>query len=967
MPHLSWNEVRDRAIRFSRDPVHTHARSERAEKQTFWNDFFEVFGLRRALMASFEENVRNLKGNTNAIDLLWKGKLLVEHKSFGEDLGPAQAQAFDYIGDLARADRSDEIPRFVLVSDFARFVLYDLEPDEQRDLPLFAGQRYTAHSFTLAEFPQHIRQFAFMLGQTRVRLDPEDPANEKAYARMCELHDALGTGGFAVHDLERLLVRILFCLFAEDTFIFAEPEVFTRFIRTQTREDGSDLGARLNELFAWLDDPRADGPLEDTDPFYGFRYVNGGLFRDPLHFARFNRVMRDALLFCCDFQWAKISPAVFGSLFQGVMEDRARRQQGAHYTSERDIMKVLRSLFLDDLRAEWERVKADRSTRRHAGLEGFHQRLRSLQFLDPACGCGNFLVLAYRELRTLEIDVVRELTTAGGGQGLLPIVNVDQFHGIEYSEWPVRIAEVALWLMDHQMNAAAGEVFGRPVDRLPLTTAPHIVQGNALRLDWNDVLPRERCSYVLGNPPFVGKKEQNAEQKADMTLVWGETKGKGVLDYVTGWYVKAARYVDSKHIPVAFVSTNSITQGEQVGILWGEIFQHYHLKICFAHRTFAWQSESRGAAHVHVVIVGFAGFDPISRTIFDYENQRGEPSSRLVTNISPYLLEGSNITIPTRENRLSSEAPEMMKGSEVTDNGHLLLSDAERVALLNEYPQIAPYVRPFLGGKEYINGLTRWCLWLKDAQPGLVRESPTVVSRLQAVKQFRLDSPKTRTVELAAFPSMFGEDRQPSSNYLLVPKVSSERRDYLPIGFLPPEYIVSGSALAVTDATSFHFGILSSRMHMAWTRVVCGRMKSDYQYSVTIVYNNFPWPNPTPAQRLRVEEKARAVLAAREPHLPPRGMSTLADLYDPLTMPPALAKAHADLDRAVERCYRPEPFHADRERVEHLFRLYEQLTAPLLPTAPRTRGARSKTSAAPPRSRRGRTPGLPATEPPADP
>ena len=459
MAHISWNEVRDRAIRFVRE--HAGDRSERAEKQTFWNDFFQVFGLRRASIASFEENVKNLKGNTGSIDLLWRGKLLVEHKSFGEDLAPAKSQAFEYIEDLTREQRWDEIPRYVLVSDFAHFVLYDLEPEEQRGLPLFAGRRFERHYFTLSEFPRHIRAFAFMLGQTRVRLDPEDPANEKAYTRMCELHDALKDAKFTGHDLERLLVRILFCLFAEDTHIF-EPDTFTQFVRTQTREDGSDLGAKLNELFDWLNNPAADKALPDTDPFYGFRFVNGGLFEERLGFPRFTRAMRDSLLFCCDFQWAKISPAVFGSLFQGVMEERARRQQGAHYTNERNIMKVIRSLFFDDLRDEWERAKADRSTRRRAAMDAFRQKLRSLQFLDPACGCGNFLVLAYRELRLLEMDVVRELAAGAGGQRILPIVNVDQFHGIELFEWPVRIAEVALWLMDHQMNLDASELFGQP-------------------------------------------------------------------------------------------------------------------------------------------------------------------------------------------------------------------------------------------------------------------------------------------------------------------------------------------------------------------------------------------------------------------------------------------------------------------------------------------------------------------------
>ena len=557
MPHLSWSEVRDRAIRFSRN--WSDATSERADKQTFYNEFFDVFGIRRASVAGFETNVRNLQGNINAIDLLWRGKLIVEHKSRGQDLSQAETQAFGYIEDLANEGRHDEIPRYVLVSDFAHFVLYDLEPEEQRNLPLFAGRPFAQVEFTLVEFPRHVRAFAFMLGQTRVRFEAEDPANEKAYQRMCELHDALKAGGLTGHDLERMLVRILFCLFAEDTLIF-QPEAFTQFIRNQSRADGSDLGAKLNELFNWLNKPEADGRLEDTDQFYGFRYVNGGLFGERLDYPRFNSAMREALLFCCEFMWAKISPAVFGSLFQGVMDDRARRQQGAHYTSERDIMKVLRSLFLDDLRAEWERIKADRSSRRRANQNEFHQRLRSLQFLDPACGCGNFLVLAYRELRALEIDVVRELTSGTGGQQLLPIVNVDQFHGIEYSEWPVRIAEVALWLMDHQMNQQASEIFGQPIDRLPLRSSPHIVQGNALRMDWNDVLPREQCSYVLGNPPFVGKHLMNSEQGADMELVWGETDGVGVLDYVTGWYRKAAEYIQGTRIVVGFVSTNSIAK-----------------------------------------------------------------------------------------------------------------------------------------------------------------------------------------------------------------------------------------------------------------------------------------------------------------------------------------------------------------------------------------------------------------------
>ena len=953
MPHLSWSEVRDRAIRFSRN--WSDATSERADKQTFYNEFFDVFGIRRASVAAFEANVRNLQGNINAIDLLWRGKLIVEHKSRGEDLSQAETQAFGYIEDLTREGRTDEVPRFVLVSDFANFVLYDLEPEEQLNLPLFAGRPIFRVEFPLADLPRHIRSFAFMLGQTRVRFEAEDEANEKAYKRMCELHDALKAGGLSGHDLERMLVRILFCLFAEDTLIF-QPEAFTQFVRTQTRADGADLGARLNELFDWLNKPAADQQMEDTHPFYGFRYVNGGLFNERLDYPRFNSAMRDALLFCCEFMWAKISPAVFGSLFQGVMDDRARRQQGAHYTSERDIMKVLRSLFLDDLWAEWERLKADRSSRRRAGMEAFHQHLRSLQFLDPACGCGNFLVLAYRELRLLEIEVVRELTTGAGRQQLLPIVNVDQFHGLEYSEWPVRIAEVALWLMDHQMNQQASEIFGQPIDRLPLRSSPHIVQGNALRTDWNTILPREKCAFVLGNPPFVGKHLMNGEQGIDMELVWGETDGAGLLDYVTGWYRKAAEYIRDTRIIVGFVSTNSISQGEQVGVLWNSLFQRFGLKIHFAHRTFTWASEARGKAHVHVVIIGFAAFDSVNKRIYDYESEAVTVTS--AKNISPYLIEGNDTTLTSRTNPIC-DVPKMSKGSQPTDDGNLIIEEVDRQQFLAENPGAEKYLRPFLCAEEYLHSVPRWCLWLVDASPSDIRTIPGIKKRLEAVREFRLASKKEATRHGASEPGLFTEIRQPKSRYIVIPRHSSETRRYIPFGYFEPEYIVADSCSSVPDASIFHFGIISSAIHMAWVRQVCGRIKSDFRYSNKIVYNNYPWPvNATDKHRAVVEEKAQTVLAAREPHLPPRGMSTLADLYDPLSMPPELVKAHAELDRAVEKCYRPEPFHSDRERVEHLFSLYEKLTAPLLPVTPKTRGRRSQTAATTPRVTRQRTPGL---------
>lgn len=872
----------------------------------------------------------------------------MEHKSFGEDLRKAETQAFNYIRDLARdPQRRDEIPRYIIVSDFARIALHDLEPEEQCDLPLLDKKRGITYQFPLADFHRHVQHFAFIPGYKQHTLQEQDPVNIEAVEIMGALHDALQGGGYTGHDLERFLVRVLFCLFAEDTGIF-ERESFHLFIENRTAPDGSDLGTCLARLFEVLNTPPERRQKNLDESLATFPYVNGDLFSEHLGFADFNRDMRNALLACTIKDWSRISPAIFGSLFQSIMDDRARRQIGAHYTSERDILKVIRSLFLDDLRAEFENRKSDRSTGRQARLQEFHDKLCKLTFFDPACGCGNFLVIAYRELRQLELETLREIF---GKQKELTLdeinrlsqVDVDQFYGIEIGEWPARIAEVALWLMDHQMNLSVSEAFGQLYQRLPLKKSPHIHCGNALRLDWKQVLPPERCSYILGNPPFVGKKEQNAEQKADMALVWGDTQSAGVLDYVTAWYRKACQYIRGTKIVVGFVSTNSITQGEQVPVLWGELFQRQDIFIHFAHRTFAWQSEARGKAHVHVVIIGLAAFKPEKRALFEYEDIKGEPHVQPAATINAYLAD-SNVLFVSRRTHPLCDVPEMVFGTKLVDDGHLTLGDEERAELIREFPFSRKWIRPITGGEEFLNGTIRWCLWLNEASPKELRACPPVMERIQRVREFRSVSKKAPTVELAARPSLFGEIRQPDEDYLLFPKVSSERRKYVPLGFLPAETIANGSALVVPKANLFEFGVMSSTMHMAWMRQVCGRMKSDYQYSVSIVYNNFSWPSPTAGQRERVEEKAKAVLAAREPHLPPRGLGTLADLYDPLTMPSDLLRAHTELDRAVEKCYRSEPFHSDRERVEFLFALYEKLTAPLLPVTPKTRTRRSKTA-----------------------
>ncbi|HEY1717993.1 MAG TPA: DNA methyltransferase, partial [Verrucomicrobiae bacterium] len=626
---ISWNEIRHNAIKFSGE--WKGAKSESAEKQTFWNEFFQVFGIKRRVVASFEEPAKRISGTYGFIDLLWRGVLLVEHKSFGEDLGKAKAQAFNYIQDLANEGRHAEIPRYIIVSDFARIALHDLEPEEQRDLPLFDKRRGTSIEFTLADFHKYIHAFAFIPGYKQHTYKEEDPINIEAAEILGELHDALEAGGYTGHDLERFLVRILFCLFAEDTGIF-DRESFHLFIENRTAADGSDLGEKLARLFEILNTPAEKRQKNLDETLAAFPYVNGDLFGEHLGFADFNRDMRNALLGCCQKDWSRISPAIFGSLFQSIMQPKERRQIGAHYTSERDILKVARSLFLDDLRAEFDTRKADRSTGRKARLEEFHKKICDLRFLDPACGCGNFLVITYRELRQLELEVLMELLPSKEGRfqqvfsqeevGQLTQVDVDQFYGIEIEEWPTRIAEVALWLMDHQMNQKISAAFGQLYQRLPLKKSPHIHCANALRLDWKKVLPPEQCSYVLGNPPFVGKHYQNKDQRADMVHVFSNFKNTGDIDFVVSWFYRAAEYIQGTRIQVGFVATNSITQGEQVPVVWGLLFDRFKIKIHFAHRTFAWASEARGKAHVHVVILGFGAFDTANKRIYDYEAEQ---------------------------------------------------------------------------------------------------------------------------------------------------------------------------------------------------------------------------------------------------------------------------------------------------------------------------------------------------------
>ncbi|MEI7728024.1 MAG: DNA methyltransferase [Verrucomicrobiota bacterium] len=955
---LSWNEIRHRAIAFANE--WQGETREAAERQTFWNEFFHVFGIRRRTVATFEEPVKKLSGDWGFIDLFWPGKLLVEHKTAGADLGKAHAQGMDYIRGLKNSGRDAEIPRWLLVSDFTRVALHDLEPEQDPDAPLL--QRLPPSiEFPLAEFHKHIRHFAFVAGYTQHRLDPESPANLEATQLMCNLHDALEHGGYTGHELKRFLVRILFCLFAEDTGLFP-TKGFELLIRDRTAEDGSDLGLRLAHLFRILNTDTTQRQKNLDEDLSQFPYVNGELFSEKLEFADFNADMRNGLLACCRFHWETISPAVFGSLFQAVMDSKERRQVGAHYTAEKNILKLIRSLFLDELRAEFESIKTNRSTRRTARLEEFHEKLAKLTFFDPACGCGNFLVITYRELRKLELEVLLELHGRQHEMALdyvnkLSKLNVHQFYGIEIEEFPARIAEVALWLTDHQANIALSQAFSQLVLRLPLHSSPHIMVANALRTEWRTVLPPKQCSFILGNPPFVGSKYQTAEQRADMDIVAEGVENAGLLDLVTGWYFKAAEYMRDTQIITALVSTNSITQGEQAGVLWHALFQHFGVKIHFVHRTFPWESEARGKAHVHVVILGFgAGNAPVKR-IYDYESDPEHPTISTAGNISPYLVEGADRVIISRTTPICP-VPPMGIGNKPIDGGNYLFTPEEKAAFIKMEPAAEPLFRRWIGSEEFINGIERWCLWLGECPPAQLRSMPLALARVEAVRKFRLASKSAPTKKLAATPTRFHVENFPERAYLVVPKVSSERRPYIPIGFIKPDILSSDLLQVIPEATPYHFGVLSSVMHMAWVRLVAGRLKSDYRYSNRLVYNNYPWPEtPTDTQRNTVITCARRVLELRVEYgdgrhgfLPTRKTgivpASLADLYDPLAMPAPLLKAHQELDRAVDRCYRKKPFVSDRQRVEFLFQLYEQITAPLAPTAKPKHTARRKKKAA---------------------
>ena len=969
---LGWDEIKRRAKAFSDE--HLGKSDERADSQLFLNDFFKIFGMSSRQIGRYERRVTNVSLKQRGfIDFFWPGQLIVEMKSRGKDLVAAEKQALDYIDGVHPTER----PRYVLTCDFQTWNLLDLETGR-------------ATSFALADLHKHIESFGFILGR-RVSFGTQAVVNVKAAELMGKLHDALEDANYTGHDLEQLLVRLLFCLFADDTGIFEPKDIFLQLIEADTKEDGSDTGRMLIELFDVLNTAEAQRQKGLSGELNAFPYVNGALFAGHIKTPVFDTKTREMLLDAARFDWGKVSPAIFGSLFQSVMDAKERRAKGAHYTTEANILKVIGPLFLDELTAEFAKIMA-RKTGRAGLFQEFQHRLSRLTFMDPACGCGNFLVIAYRELRALELAVLHELWD---GQRVMDIaafslVNVDQFYGIEYEEFPARIAEVAMWMTDHIANNELSLAFGQSFARIPLKQSAKIIHGDALETNWADFLPPEKCHYIMGNPPFIGAKFQSELQRAQVRRIAGLGGSGGTLDYVAAWFIKAGQYMGlasplvgevggepaasaaeltqgslsnaapennapqtrraptppsprvedgagrqrgggNRRIRIAFVWTNSITQGEQVAQLWPILFDRLHLEIFFAHRTFSWGSEARGKAHVHVVIIGLTHCDnePDDKRLFSYPDIKGDPVESTHGALTAYLFDARGVAnrhlVVKEEGRPINGAPRLKSGVQMIDNGILTFTHDERDAFLRKEPKATSLFREFLGGEEYINGFTRWILYLADADPSLLRSLPSVTERMKLLREYRSGSSRPSTMAMAAYPTKLGVDERLDSEYLVVPNTSSERRDYVPIGWLGPDVVASQKLRILANASLWDFGLITSRAHISRLAHVGGRLKSDYSYTSGLVYNTFPWPEATAAQRAKIETLAQAVLDARAAH----PTSSLADLYDPDTMPGNLRKAHAALDTAVDRLYRPAPFASDRDRVEHLFGRYEALVNPL--------------------------------------
>ena len=903
---------------------------EKGQGQLFWGDLLtKVFGVDDLTsFVRYEDQVKSDTSTTNFIDVrIPSTKVFVEQKSINKDLRAPIKQSdgnfltpYQQVKRYASDVKYSERPRWIITCNFKEFLVYDMEkPNGEPE------------SILLKDLEKEYYRLKFLVDERSEHISKEMEVSMEAGKIVGRIYDSLlaqydDNSPEALRWLNILCVRIVFCLYAEDAGIFTRDQFHDYLVRYDTM----DMRNALIRLFDVLNTPVAQRSRYLMDDLKAFPYTNGGLFAEQIEIPQFTDELRQVLLHnaSLDFDWSAISPTIFGAVFESTLNPETRRAGGMHYTSIENIHKVIDALFLNTLRKEFETILEEKVEKtRNRLLDAFQDKLASLVFFDPACGSGNFLTETYLSLRRLENDVIR---ARYHGQAFIgfkdnsPIkVSISQFYGIEINDFAVTVATTALWISEAQMLAETEKIIEFNDDFLPLKTYTNITEGNALRIDWYTVVPVERLCYIIGNPPFVGYSLQSKEQKEDILSVFIDVNGKpfktaGKIDYVAGWYYKAAELMQHTGIKAALVSTNSICQGEQVAAIWKPLKEMFGIHIDFAYRTFRWDSEASDKAAVHCVIVGFSCLHN-KETKYLYDgNKRSE-----AVNISAYLIDAPDTFIDSRSKSLC-DVPQMVYGNKPTDGGFLFLSKEEKDDVINKEPEVARYIKRIYGSVEYINNKERYCLWLVGANPTDLRKSAFIRQRIESVRQFRLSSPKEATRKSAEWASLFQEVRQPESYYIIVPRVSSENRRYVPMGFMSPDNIINDSVQFIPNASLYDYGILTSNVHMAWMRAVCGRLKSDYRYSKDVVYNNFPWPSPTEAQKVRIEETAQAILDARA--LYPD--SSLADLYDEVAMPAELRKAHQANDRAVMEAY---GWTASREFTEsicvaELFKMYQELT-----------------------------------------
>ena len=885
---------------------------ERGEAQSFVRDLLRVFGITRSTAAVYEKRAQRAStGQRGYIDALISGTALIEMKSAGADLVKAEAQALDYIESLTEHERPD----FVITSDFRTFRLLDLTAETGEDGLL---------EFPLEELPSHVEDLMFLAGYRRAKFGSaeQETASIKAAQLMADLYEHLESTGYDDHQASVFLIRTLFCLYADDSGLW-ERDLFSRYIEERTSEDGSDLGAQLTTLYQALNKPEERRYGRDDDLIQAFPYVNGSVFGEAVEIPYFDRASRELLLQAAYFNWSSISPAIFGSLFQAVKSKKARRELGEHYTTETNILKVIRPLFLDELEEQFTKAWAKKRE-----LEKLLEHLGSLTFADMACGCGNFLIIAYRELRVLELRIHERLQALDSKRTQLSLdaesrvhVKLTQFYGMEIEEWPATIARTAMFLVEHQSNQDVNLTLGYSVPMLPLRDSARIVVGNALRTDWADVLTPDSGTIVMGNPPFLGHYTRTSDQAQELRDVW-QRKDIGHLDYVTGWYRKSLDFFGDIPGRFAFVSTNSIAQGEPVAALFDPIFEP-GWRIRFAHRTFAWTSEAPGAAAVHCVIIGFDLGEKSAPRLFTYANVKSEASEIPAHTINGYLVDGPRVGITSRRTPLSPVVPPVQYGSMPNDGGHLLVSKDDYGEVAAD-PVADKYLRRFVGARELLHDAPRWCLWMGDLDPSDPSRSTLLRGRLESVREYRSASRRVATSKLAETPALFGERRQPSVPYACIPAHFSETRRFATVAHFGPEVISGNANFTAEDPSGFLFGIISSSMFIAWQRATGGRIKSDLRFSATVVWNNLPLPEVSEKQREQVIAGGKAVLEARALH-PER---SLAQHYAPLAMDPALLKAHRALDSAVDKAFGAKRVcKSEQERQEILFQRYAEMVA----------------------------------------